>query len=155
MRPSPAMLHAKTKLYPPSKPSPSRPQGKRSSASPASPPLGLTLLLPNRMQHHLIRHLRTTPRVPLTPVITNRIRKHPAISAERRSGDTAARGGERTDPHVRVLIPEVECAVRARRAEGAVLRVEGDGVHGVGGGDVVRGRGAVAFECEVEAGWGC
>lgn len=51
---------------------------------------------------------------------------------------------------MRVLVPEVERAVRAGRAEGAVDGVEGDGVYGVGADGVVCGWGAVAFECEVE-----
>lgn len=143
--PHSAMLHAKTLRHPPPSPSPHHPQAN------------LQRLLPPRpfgLQHNLIRQLRTIPRKPPTPVITNRIREHAAIPAKRRSRDAPARRRKRADPHVRVLVPEVERAVRARRAEAAVEGVEGDGVHGVGADDVAPGRVAVALECEVETGLG-
>ena len=56
-----------------------------------------------------------------------------------------------------VLVPEVECAVRSGGAEGAVLRVERDGVDGVDAGDVAVGGVllAMAFEGEIEAVRGC
>lgn len=53
-----------------------------------------------------------------------------------------------------VAVPEVEGAVAAGGAEGAVLWVEGDGVDGVHVRDIpcVGGRLPVAFEGEVRAG---
>jgi hypothetical protein len=54
----------------------------------------------------------------------------------------------------RVLVPEVECSVAAGGAEGAVHRVEVDGIDGEDVGDVGGGgRLAVAFEGEVGAVW--
>ena len=122
MRPSPVMLYAKTPAIPP--PSRLSVAPRIFSTSIESSALWLTLLRTNGVQNHLIGRLHTTPRIPLTPVITDCIRKHLPIPAKRRSRDAPACRWERPDPHVRVLVPEVERAVRARRAEGAVDRVE-------------------------------
>ncbi|KFY23882.1 hypothetical protein V493_05580 [Pseudogymnoascus sp. VKM F-4281 (FW-2241)] len=113
MRPSSAMLYAKAPAIPPSLLQAESPSSVSTISSSSIPPLTLrpALLLPNSMQHHPIRPLRTTPRKPLTPVITNGIRKHVSIATKRRRRDAAPCRRKRPDPHVRVLVPEVEGAV--------------------------------------------
>jgi len=108
------------------------------------------------MQLQLDRVLRGVRRIALAPVIADGVSKDIAVLVEARGGDGAADLGVAFEPVLCVLVPEVEGAVAAGGAEGAVLRVEGDGVYAVDFGDVARGRVllAVAFEREVEAGLG-
>lgn len=105
------------------------------------------------MQLELNRILGVIPRIAFAPVVTNRIREDVAVAAERRRGDAAADLRVALETVLGVLVPEVECAVAAGGAEGAVLRVEGDGIDGVDFGDVALGGVglAVAFKGEVEA----
>lgn len=92
--------------------------------------------------------------VPLTPVIADRICKDIAVFAEGSGCDGAANLGVTFQTVLGVLVPEVESAVGAGSAKGAMLWVEGNGVYREDFGDVPRGRVllAVAFEGEVEAG---
>ena len=105
------------------------------------------------MQHNLIRPPRDIMRIPLTPIIANRIRKNIPLPIEARRADAAAYFGIPLEAVLGVLVPEVEGAVATRCAEGAVDRVEGDGVYGVDFCGVPGGRVglAVAFEGEVFA----
>jgi hypothetical protein len=91
------------------------------------------------------------PRIPLTPIIADSIRKDIAILAEARRDDGAAYFRIAFETVFGVLVPEMECAVRAGGAEGAVLGVEGDCVYGEDFCDVALRRVllAVAFEGEV------
>jgi hypothetical protein len=88
---------------------------------------------------------------PLTPIIAHGIRKDISIFAEARGDDAATDFRVPLETVFGILVPEVECAVGAGGAEGAVLRVEGDAVYrvdfcGFAGGCVLL---AVAFEGEV------
>jgi hypothetical protein len=111
----------------------------------------LTLIPNNRMQLNLNRILRIIATVSLTPIVAHRIRKDIAGSAESSCSDAAADFGVAFEAVLGVLVPEVEGAVRAGGAEGAVDRVEGYGVYGVDFCDVALGGVglAVAFEGEV------
>lgn len=124
----------------------------------------LALIPHNCMQHDLIHPSGHIRRIPFTPIITDTIRKDPARTVEIRRADGAAHLRVPLQPMLGVLVPEMEGAVAAGGAEGAVLRVEGDGIDAVdicvvvargagGGGARARARrgdgGAVAFEGEV------
>jgi hypothetical protein len=106
------------------------------------------------MQLDLDRVLRVVPAVSLTPVVANRVRKDVACAREGGGGDAAADFWVAFEAVLGVLVPEVEGAVAAGGAEGAVDGVEGNCVDAVDFGDValVGVRLAVAFEGEVEAG---
>lgn len=107
------------------------------------------------MQHNLIRQLRRIMRIPLTPIVTDRIRKDQACPVEACCRYRSAHFRVPLESVFGVLVPEVKGAVAAARAEGAELRVEGDcvdGIHVCGVAlvwDVVL---AVAFEGKVRAG---
>jgi hypothetical protein len=105
------------------------------------------------MQLELDRVLRGIRRITLAPVIAHSVRKDVAILVEAGRGNGAADLGVTLEPVLCVLVPEVEGTITTGGAEGAVLRVEGNGVYGVNFGDVARRRIllAVAFEGEVEA----
>lgn len=104
------------------------------------------------MQHNLIHHLRIILTIPLTPIITNRVRKTITSFIKRRSADRASCRRIAFETVFSDAVPEVEGAVRAGGGEGAVHGVEGDGVDGVDVGHVVGWGVAVAFEGEVRAG---
>lgn len=106
------------------------------------------------MQHDLGHLLLGVLRVPLAPIIADCIRKDIAVAVERRGNDGPADLRVALEPMLGVLVPEVEGAVGAGGAEGAVLRMEGDGVDAVDVALVARvgGRLAVAFEGEVGSG---
>lgn len=114
------------------------------------------------MQHDLVHPSGHIRRIPFTPIVTDTIREDAARAIEIRRADGAAHLGIPLEPMLCVLVPEMEGAVAAGGAEGAVLRVEGDGVDAVdvgavvcgagGGGARGGGRGAVAFEGEVGGG---
>lgn len=113
----------------------------------------LTLIPRDGVQHDFVRQLRRVDAVPLTPIIAHTIRENIALPTEVRRGDGSAHLRVPFQSMFGVLVPEMERPVRAGGAEGAVLRVEGDGVDGV---DVcvaaapdARLSGAVAFEGEV------
>ena len=106
------------------------------------------------MQLDLDGVLRSVSAKALAPVVADGIRENVAVAGEARGGDGAADLGVPLEAVLGVLVPEMEGAVGACGAEGAVLRVEGDGVDRVDFGHVAL-RGvllAVAFEGEVEAG---
>jgi len=106
------------------------------------------------MQHNLIDRLRRIGRVPLTPIVANRVCENGAIPIESRCADRSSHLRVSLETMLGVFIPEMERPVAAGGAEGAVDRVEGDGVDGEDVGDVARigGGDAVAFEGEVGAG---
>lgn len=125
------------------------------------------------MQHDLIHPSGHIGRIPFTPIITNTIREDPTRAVKIRRADGAPDLRVALQPMFGVLVPEMEGAVAAGGAEGAVLRVEGNGVDavdvcvvvarrgGAGGGGAARGAaaagggddgGAVAFEGEVRGG---
>ena len=107
------------------------------------------------MQHDLVRRLRRIDRVPFAPIITHGIRKDISLAVEGRGRDGAADFGIALEAMLGVLVPEVEGAVAASGAEGAMFGVEGNGVDGVDLTDVALAGGglAVAFEGEVGAIW--
>ena len=103
------------------------------------------------MQHDLRDLLRRILRVSLTPIIADGVRENASIPVERRRYNGPADLRIALQAVLGVFVPEVEGAVGAGGAEGAVLWVEGDGVDAV---DValvahVRDVAAVAFEGEV------
>ena len=87
------------------------------------------------MQHDLVNGLRRIDRIPFAPIIANGIRKDCAISIERGRADGTPYFGISFQSVFCVCIPEVESAITAGGAGGAVDRMEGDCVHGkyVGG----------------------
>lgn len=106
------------------------------------------------MQHDLVARLRGIDGVAFAPVVADGVGEDGAGVVEVGGGDGAADFGVALEAVLGVLVPEVEGAVAAGGAEGAVHGVEGDGVDGVDVGYVPR-RGrrlAVAFEGEVGAG---
>lgn len=120
----------------------------------------LTLINRNRMQHDLIGRLRRIDGVPFTPVVADGVGEDGAVAVEAGGRDGAADGRVALETMLSVFVPEVEGAVGAGGAEGAVHRVEGDGVDRVHVRRIaVVGRGfAVAAEGEVGAvgaGEGC
>ena len=82
----------------------------------------------HRVEHDLVRILRVVERVALAPVVGYRIGEDVASAIEVSSGDRTTNLRVAFQPVLRVLIPEVESAVRASGAESAVLRMKGDGV---------------------------
>jgi hypothetical protein len=78
------------------------------------------------MQHNLIRILRVISSITLMPIIRNGISENRTIVVEVCAGDAAADFGVAFETVLGVLVPEVECAVAAGGAEGAVDGVEGD-----------------------------
>lgn len=116
----------------------------------------LDLFRRNRMQHHFIRRLRSVMCIALAPIIGNSICKDIPGPREAGRADCAPNARVPLQSVFSVLVPEVEGSVTAGGAKGAVLRVEGDGVHGVDITDIIgcaRARGlAVAFEGEVGGG---
>ena len=103
------------------------------------------------MQHDFIRHLRHVALKTFTPIITHGVRENITRTGEISRADAAADLGEALKAVLSVLVPEMEAAIGAGGAEGAVLRVEGDSVNAVNVTDVALRRGcrAVAFEGEV------
>ena len=91
----------------------------------------LTLIPQYGMQFQLNRVPCGVSRVPFTPIITNGVSEDISVLAESRGGDGAADLWVAFEAVFGVLVPEVECAVAAGGAEGAVLWVEGYGVYGV------------------------
>ena len=106
------------------------------------------------MQHNLINLPLPALGIALTPIITDGVGKDVAIPVEAGGADGAADFRVALEAVLGVLVPEVEGAVAAGGAEGAVDRVEGDGVYGVDVRDVARLGGGlpVAFKGEVRAG---
>lgn len=111
----------------------------------------LALIPYDRVQHDLPRVRGDIALIALRPIIANAVRKDSARFVERRRVDTAADSGVTLEPMLGVLVPEVERAVTTGCAEGAVLRVEGDGVESVYVGDVALRSVAVTFEGKVGA----
>lgn len=107
------------------------------------------------MQLDLDRILCVVAAVALAPVVANSVCEDVAGTREARCCDAAANLGVAFEAVLCVLVPEVERAVGAGGAEGAVHGVEGYRVDGVDFCDVAGcwvGL-AVAFEREVEAVW--
>lgn len=101
------------------------------------------------MQHDLDGVLRRVSLVPLAPVVRDGVGEDAARLVEGRRDDGAADGRVPLEAVLGVLVPEVEGAVGAGGAEGAVDGVEGDVVYGVDGDDIVGGGLAVALKREV------
>lgn len=101
------------------------------------------------MQHHLDRIALRVLLVPLAPVVTNGVSKDATILVKLRRCNAASNVGVSLKTVLGILVPEVECAIRTRCAEGAVNGVEGNVVDGVDIDDVVDGGIAVAFERKV------
>lgn len=106
------------------------------------------------MQHDFIRQLLCIGRIAFAPIVTDSVSEDIPGTIERGAGDRASDGGIALETMFGVLVPEVKGAVTAGGAEGAVLRMEGDGVDGVNVGDVavIGGCFAMAFEAEIGAG---
>lgn len=85
----------------------------------------------------------------LSPVITDTVREDGSGLVEGGGRDAAADLGVALETVLGVLVPEVEGAVGAGRAEGAVNGVERDVIDGIDVGDVIGGRVSVALEGEV------
>ncbi|KAL2255407.1 hypothetical protein VTK26DRAFT_3440 [Humicola hyalothermophila] len=132
------------------------PPSPHTLAPPALPLLdarpGLALVGLHGVQHHLGRVVGRVALVALGPVVADGVGEDAARLVERCRRDAAADVRVPLEAVLGVLVPEVERPVAARRAEGAVLRVERDVVDRVHVGHVALRRVAVAFEGEVEAG---
>lgn len=98
------------------------------------------------MQHHLDGVILRVVLEALAPVVANGVGKDASRLVERRGRDAAAHVGVALETVLGILVPEVERAVRSRRAKGAVNRVERNVVDGVHVDHVVDGRVTVALE---------
>ncbi len=106
------------------------------------------------MQHDFVRQLRRIALKALAPIITDRVRED--IPSPRESGraDRPSHFREPLESVLSILVPEMERAIAASRAEGAVDGVEGYVIDTVDITDVplVRRGDSMAFEGEVEGG---
>lgn len=98
------------------------------------------------MQHHLDGVVLRVVLETLAPVVANGVGKDASRLVERRGRDAATHVGVALETVLGILVPEVERAVRSRRAKGAVNRVERNVVDGVHVDHVVDGRVTVALE---------
>jgi hypothetical protein len=114
----------------------------------------LTLVANDWMQLNLDWVLSVVPTVALTPIIANSVCKDVASAGKPSGGDASADLWVALETVLSVLVPEVEGAVAAGGAKGAVDGMEGDCIDRVDFCDVALGGVglAVAFEGEVEAG---
>lgn len=101
------------------------------------------------MQHDLYRVVGGVGLISLAPVITNGVGKDGPGLVEFGGRDAATNVRIAFQSVLRVLVPEMECAVATSCAESSMLRVEGDVVHGIDIYDLILGRVSVAFEGEV------
>lgn len=101
------------------------------------------------MHHDFVRILWRIERVAFTPIVTNGIGKDIAGPIECCCCDGASYGWIALEPVFGNSVPKVKGSVGASSAEGAVLRVEGDGIDRVDIGHVTLRRIAMAFEGEV------
>lgn len=76
------------------------------------------------MHHDLIGVLGRVLRVALAPVVADGVGEDGTSVVEASGGDGATGGGVALETVLGILVPEVERAVRASCAEGAVDRVE-------------------------------
>lgn len=106
------------------------------------------------MKHHLDRVLLRVVLEALAPVVADAVGEDGTVLVECRRRDAAAHVWVALESMFGVLVPEVEGAVGAGGAEGAVYGVEGDVVDGVDVRDVVRGGVTMALEGKVGAGGG-
>lgn len=106
------------------------------------------------MQHDLIRQLGRVALKALTPIITDRVCEDIPRPRESRRADRPSHFREPLESVFSIFVPEMERAIAASRAEGAVDGVEGYVVDAVDVTDValVRRGDAMAFEGEVEGG---
>ena len=105
------------------------------------------------MQHNLVWHLRRVDRISLAPIITDCIRKDAPGTIEIRTTDRTSDFRVAFQSMFCIFVPEMECPVRACRAECAVLRVETYSVDAVYVAYIARiwwGL-SVAFETEIGA----
>lgn len=106
------------------------------------------------MQHDLIRQLRRIALKTLTPIITNRVREDVSRPREGRRADRPSHFREPLESVFSILVPKMEGAVAASRAERAVDGVERYVVDTVDITDIPlvwRGD-TMAFEGEIEGG---
>jgi hypothetical protein len=106
-----------------------------------------------RVQHNLIGQLRRVLLIALAPVVTDSVGEDAAVLVERSRRDGAAHLGVSLETVLCILVPEVERAIAASGAEGAVLGVPADSIDAVDVALVCRARRglAVALEREVHA----
>ena len=90
----------------------------------------LALIALNWMQHDLVWILLVVKSVACAPVVANGVGKDIPRPVEIRRRDRSADFGVPLEAVLGVFVPEVEGAVGAGGAEGAVHRVEGYSVHG-------------------------
>jgi hypothetical protein len=88
----------------------------------------LALVTLHWVQHDLVGVVCTVVLVTLAPVVAYCVGEDGTVPAEVRSCDAAADIRVALQSVLGVLVPEVECAVRAGGGESAVNGVEGDGV---------------------------
>lgn len=110
---------------------------------------GLRLIAYYRMHHDFVWILLVVRIVSHTPIIANSIGKNLAVAIESCGRDGARSFGVPFQPVLRIFVPEVEGSIGPGSAEGAMYRVERDGVDRVDRCDIVGWRVAVAFEGEV------
>ena len=102
------------------------------------------------MQHDLVGVLRVVGCVSLVPVVRDGVGEDGAVVVEVGAADASADLRVTLQTVLGVLVPEVECAVATGRAEGAVDRVEGDGVDRVDVGHIAGIGGVLAMALERE-----
>ena len=88
------------------------------------------------MKHQLDRHLRRVHGVSLTPIVAYRVCKDRSRPVESSRTNSATHLRIALQTVLGIAVPEVKSAVTAGCAEGAVLWVERDGVHGVNVSDI-------------------
>lgn len=115
---------------------------------------GLALIRRDGVEHDLVGLLGGIESVTLAPIVADGVREDVAVLVEVGCRNCAAHVRVPLETVLGVLVPEVEGAVGAGGGEGAMLRVEADGVEAVDVANVaiISGGLAVAFEAEVAAG---
>ena len=113
----------------------------------------LTFISDDGMQHDLVGRLRRVEAVSFTPIVAHGVGENVACSVKVSGTDGPADFGITLQTVFGIFVPEMEGAVGAGGAEGAVDGMEVDGVDRVHVARVaVVGRGlAVAFEAEIVA----
>ncbi len=111
----------------------------------------LALVWLDGVKHDFVGILRVVPLVSLGPVVGDGVGEDGTVLVELGGGDATADIRVALETVLRVLVPEVERAVRPGRGEGAVDGVEGYVVDGIDVGYGSLGRVAVALEGEIRA----
>lgn len=110
---------------------------------------GLALVALYRVQHDLVGVVGAVTVEALAPVVTDSVGEDGSVRVECSGGDGTTHGWVTLEPVLGVLVPEVESAIAAGRAECAMLGVERNVVDRIYLCCVALGRVSVALEGEV------